>query len=107
LLPVIESVLRKKGWETFIFKVGGTPEDIFARDYNQLKTCDLIVAEVSAPSHGVGAEIGISYCLNLKRILLVEKGGDCSKLLLGIPNTILIEYDGSDDLVTKLANIIK
>ena len=73
LLPEIESITREKGINTFVFQVGGNPKKIFSRDYKQLKLCNLLIAEVSETSHGVGIEIGISYCLGLERILLYEK----------------------------------
>lgn len=61
-------------------KIGGGPTKIFNRDYKQLKSYDLIIADVSETSHGVGIEIGMSYCLNLKRIFLFEKGKQVTKL---------------------------
>ena len=93
LLPEIKSVVEKHGIDSFVFKIEGSPEEIFNRDHEQLKSCDLIIAEISETSHGVGIEIGMSYCLNLRRILLVEKGKYITKLLQGMPNTIIIEYE--------------
>lgn len=101
-LPEIKSVVEKKGIDSFVFEIGGNPDEIFNRDYEQLKSCDLIIAEVSETSHGVGIEIGMSYCLNLKRILLLEKGKHITKLAQGMPNTTIIEYENLEDLKTKL-----
>lgn len=103
LLPEIEKIVKKKGIETFVFKISNNPREIFERDYEQLKSCDIIIAEVSEPSHGVGIEIGISYCLGLKIILLQEKGKQATKLAQGIPNVIIIEYDNLEDLKEKLS----
>lgn len=90
------------GMESFVFEVGGTPEEIFNRDYNHLKNSQILIAEVSERSHGVGIEIGLSYNLNLRRILLIEEGQSVSKLALGIPDTTLIEYGSVDQLKNKL-----
>lgn len=85
LLPIIKETVKAKGIETFIFRIGGRPRDIFKRDFTALKSCSLLIAEVSERSHGIGVEIGISYCLGLKRILLIEKGNFVSRFVEGIP----------------------
>ena len=107
LLPDIKSIAEKNNIDCFVFEIGGNPEEIFKRDYEQLKSCDLIIAEVSETSHGVGIEIGLSYCLNLKRILLLEKGKSVTKLAQGMPNTIIIEYCDIKDLKEKLSSVLK
>lgn len=107
LLPKIKFIVEEEGIDSFVFEIGGTPEEIFKRDYEQLKSCDLIIADVSETSHGVGIEIGMSCCMNLKRILLLEKGKYVTKLAQGMPNTIIIEYDDIEDLKQKLSKALK
>lgn len=102
LLPVIESVVKNNGLNTFVFEIGGTPEEIFNRDYSNVKDSDLIIAEVSERSHGVGIEIGMSYCLGLKRILLIDEQENVTKLAEGMPDTTIIRYKNENDLKTKL-----
>lgn len=92
--------------KAFVFQVGGTPEEIFTRDYNELKSSDILIAEVSERSHGVGIEIGLSYDLKLKRILLLQRGQFISKLAQGMPDTTIIEYQSADDLKTKLKDVL-
>lgn len=106
-LPIVEEIAKSCGIETFIFKVGGTAKEIFKRDYNKIKSCDIIIAEVSERSHGVGIEIGISYCLGLKRILLLKKSEFVTKMAEGMPNTTIIEYDQIGDLKEKLYQVLK
>jgi len=101
-LPEIKKIVESKGLETFVIKVGGTPEEIFDRDYNQIKSSDLIIAEVSEPSHGVGIEIGMSFSLGLKRILLFQKGSTVTKLAQGMPDTFIVEYEELEDLKNNL-----
>jgi len=107
LLPEIKSIVEKNNIDSFVFEIGGNPEEIFKRDYEQLKSCDLLIAEVSETSHGVGIEVGMSYCLNLKRILLIEKGKKITKLAQGMPDTIIIEYEDLEDLKNKLSSVLK
>lgn len=105
-LPEIKSVVEKKGINAFVIEVGGNSSEIFNRDYEQLKTSDLIIAEVSEASHGVGIEIGMSYCLKIKRILLLKKGKSVTKLVLGMPDTIIIKYENLEDLRIKLSSVL-
>lgn len=107
LLPEIKSIVEKNNIDCFVFEIGGSSKEIFKRDYEQLKSCDLIIAEVSETSHGVGIEIGLSYCLNIKRILLLEKGKSITKLAQGMANTTIIEYDNIKDLKEKLSSALK
>ncbi|MFA7707695.1 MAG: nucleoside 2-deoxyribosyltransferase [Candidatus Pacearchaeota archaeon] len=107
LLPKIKSIVESAGIDSFVFEIGGTPDEIFKRDFEQLKSCDLIIAEVSETSHGVGIEIGMSYCLNLKRILLLEKGKYITKLAQGMPKTLIIEYENIKDLKQKLSATLR
>ena len=107
LLPEIKSIVEAEDIDSFVFEIGGTSDEIFNRDYEQLKSCDLIIAEVSETSHGVGIEIGMSYCMNLKRILLLEKGKHVTKLAQGMPNTFIIEYENIKDLKLKLSKVLK
>ena len=41
------------------------PDDVYQRDVNWIQGSEVLIAEVSTPSHGVGYEIG--YALNLGR----------------------------------------
>ena len=98
ILSVIEQVVKNNGHDTFVFKIGGPPKEIFTRDFRELKSSDLLIAEISEPSHGVGAEIGMSYCFDLDRILLYERGKNVSKFLSGMPRTTIMEYITLKDL---------
>jgi hypothetical protein len=102
LLPHIKQVVEDVGIEPFVFEIGGDPEDIFNRDYGNLKTSNLIIAEVSERSHGVGIELGLSYSLGLKRILLLAEGATVSKLAEGMPDTVVITYKDINDMKASL-----
>jgi hypothetical protein len=102
LLPLIEEIVHSLGIESFVFQIGGAPKEIFSRDIKQLQSCNLLIAEVSERSHGVGIEIGLSIHFGLQRILLHEKGTSITPLAHGIPDTQIIEYTTVDDLKSKL-----
>jgi len=107
ILSLVEKIVKSKGFEVIVPKIGGTPKEIFERDYKWIKSSDLIIAEVSELSHGVGMEIGLSYCLGLKRILLLEKGNKVTKFAHGMPDTYIIEYNNIKDLEEKLSELLK
>ncbi len=102
ILPHVKEVVEKAGIEPFVFEIGGESEDIFNRDYSNLASSDIIIAEVSERSHGVGIELGLSYGLGLRRILLLSEGNTVSKLAEGMPETTIIIYKAADDLKLKL-----
>ncbi|HEY8886188.1 MAG TPA: hypothetical protein VIM31_01660 [Candidatus Microsaccharimonas sp.] len=92
LLPHIKEVVEANGIEPFVFEIGGEANDIFSRDYTNLASSNIIIAEVSERSHGVGIELGLSYGLGLKRILLLAEGSTVSKLAEGMTDTTILVY---------------
>ncbi|MGV9001799.1 MAG: hypothetical protein ACOH18_02490 [Candidatus Saccharimonadaceae bacterium] len=98
LLPHIKEVVEAHGIESFVFEIGGKADDIFARDYANLASSNIIIAEVSERSHGVGIELGLSYSLGLKRILLLAEDGSVSKLAEGMPDTTILVYKSVEHL---------
>ena len=104
LLPEIKNVVESKGIDAFVFEIGGEPGEIFERDFSQLKSSRILIAEVSERSHGVGIEIGLSYNLGLSRILLITKGNIITKLAQGMPKTVIIEYESIEELKSKLSD---
>ncbi len=102
ILPIVKQVVEDEGIEPFVFEIGGDSKDIFDRDYSNLASSDIIIAEASERSHGVGIELGLSYGLGLKRILLLSEGSTVSKLAEGMPDTSIIHYKDTEDLKRKL-----
>jgi nucleoside 2-deoxyribosyltransferase len=65
------------------------PGDVYERDVNWIKNCDVLIAEVSVPSHGVGYEIG--FALNIKKPVLCihQQEKRVSKMITGNPDPLL------------------
>ena len=70
-----------------------------------LKTVDLMIAECSFPSIGLGIELGWANALNLRIIIIQKKGIKVSQSLKAVSKE-LIEYESSEDLLNKLKSII-
>jgi len=60
-----------------------TPQFVYERDTNWIRECDVLIAEVSIPSHGVGYEVG--YALNIGKpvLCLYQSGYRVSKMITG------------------------
>jgi nucleoside 2-deoxyribosyltransferase len=66
-----------------------TPREVYERDTAWIKNCDVLIAEVSAPSHGVGYEIGFALNLGKPVLCLHQQGRRVSKMITGNPNPTL------------------
>lgn len=74
------------------------PREVYLRDLEWIRESDVLVAEVSTPSHGVGYEI--AYALERTKPVLccARRGARVSKMLMGndSPGLRVIVYDGQD-----------
>ena len=67
---------------------------IFARDMKNLAECDLVVAEVTNTSFGVGFELCHALHLGKRVLCLYHRDGHVSRIIKGIsmPGLIIREY---------------
>lgn len=87
------------------------PDDRFIhdRDMAWLAACDLVVAEVSAPSLGVGYELGWATALN-KPVLCLHRiisGRPISAMIAGSPGIQRIAYSSMDEAKTIMEEFIR
>ena len=59
------------------------PTDVYERDTGWIRESEVLIAEVSTPSHGVGYEIGYALHLSKPVICLHQEGIPVSKMILG------------------------
>jgi nucleoside 2-deoxyribosyltransferase len=62
------------------------PADVYARDVNWIQTSDILIAEVSVPSHGVGYEIGYALGLGKPVLCIHDAERTVSKMITGNPD---------------------
>jgi len=60
-----------------------TPKVVYERDINWINNCDMLIAEVSVPSHGVGYEIGFALNIGKPVLCLYQKDRKISKMITG------------------------
>ncbi|MGH9762074.1 MAG: nucleoside 2-deoxyribosyltransferase, partial [Blastocatellia bacterium] len=79
---------------------GQHPTDIHDRDIEWLRDADVIVAEVSSPSLGVGYEIGRAVAWNKKVVALFRSDGHrkLSPMIRGNSGVIVRNYESPGDL---------
>lgn len=77
------------------------PEVVYRRDVAWIEACDVLIAEVSTPSHGVGYEIGYAISLGKPVLCLHHEQKIVSKMLTGNPDALLrvIGYATAQDAI--------
>ena len=99
------TVLTEKTFDhSFEEEVRFDEKSIWERDMNWIKQCNVLIAEVTAPSLGVGYEIAFARQLNKPILCLyqVEKGKKISAMLLGDPNLMIYQYSNVYDACNKI-----
>jgi nucleoside 2-deoxyribosyltransferase len=76
--------------------------NVFQRDKKGAETADVIVADVSAPSTGVGMELMAAYTAKKRVILVARKGSVHSRMLSHMDRKELIEFEDESELAERL-----
>lgn len=84
-----------------------SPKDIFDRDVKWLNQSDLIVAEISIPSLGIGYELGLAEKLGKKTICLydINSSKSLSAMIEGNQNFEIIKYKTVEEVLEYLDNL--
>ncbi|MBP6925451.1 MAG: nucleoside 2-deoxyribosyltransferase [Candidatus Pacebacteria bacterium] len=71
-----------------------TDEEIYTKDTNWIKESDIVIAEVTTPSVGVGYELGLAESLGKKIIVLYrpQDGKRLSAMLAGNTAMTIVQY---------------
>ena len=87
------------------------PQAVYSRDVDWIRASDVLIAEVSVPSHGVGYEVGFALGIGKPVLALYQQGRKVSKMISGNPDAHLQvkAYQNSEEAVgvirSFLANI--
>ena len=82
-------------------------EEIYERDTEWLKECDIVIADVTIPSLGVGYELAYAESLQKKVICCYEEDKIISGLISGNSNFLKIPYTDLNDLMIKIAEVME
>ena len=69
------------------------PRKVFLRDIKSIEKSDMIIADVSEPSHGVGMELMYAFLKGKRIIVTARVGSKVSYMILGMPNIKIVWYN--------------
>ena len=94
---------------TTIGETNRSDGEIFLRDMEWLQSADLIIAEVTTPSLGVGYELGIAEKLKIPVLCLYRpiKEKRLSAMVSGNQKFICAEYKTLDDVKVHIDKFLK
>lgn len=103
-----EGIEQLKGWLRkdhdildFMGVKNGTPEEIFTHDLGCVRRCDLVVADCTHPSIGLGMELGVAIERDKPILVVAKNGAKVSNIVFGIthPKFSLKQYQDSSEVV--------
>lgn len=85
-----------------------TPQSVYERDVNWVKGCDVLIAEVSVPSHGVGYEIAYALGIGKPVLCIHEQGRRVSKMITGNPDPLLSiqNYSSLEEAISQARDFL-
>ncbi len=85
------------------------PLDIFLRDVAWVKGCDMLIAEVSTPSHGVGYEIALALENHKPVLCLYKHGRKVSKMITGnnMPGMTVHSYQTTSEAIQYIQDFLQ
>ena len=86
-----------------------TPESIYHRDLNLVAQCDVLVAEVTVPSFGVGVEVAEAGKLGKPVLALVQprEGYRLSAMIAGDSNVTVAEYASVEEALSSVDRFLQ
>ncbi len=85
-----------------------SPQEVYARDVAWIRDCDVLIAEVSMPSHGVGYEIAFALGLGKTVLALYQEKRTISKMISGNPdvNLVVKSYRTPEDATLQIRKFL-
>ncbi|APW98665.1 nucleoside 2-deoxyribosyltransferase [Halobiforma lacisalsi AJ5] len=106
---VLTEHVGKENVEEKEAEVGLTDADIYEQDLTWLRRADVVVAEVTTPSLGVGYELGRAVAWGKPVCCLYRPDGDhdLSAMVRGNGDVEVIEYETVADVEADLAEFLR
>jgi 2'-deoxynucleoside 5'-phosphate N-hydrolase len=84
-----------------------SPVNVFNRDMIGSEECDVLVADVTEPSIGVGMEIMAAYKAGRMVVLVAKKGNMTSRMLQHMDGKEILEYEQESEVYQGLRNLLE
>ena len=91
-------------------KVAGenlSPEEVYLRDVKYLEECDILFAEISIPSLGVGYELAYAEAIGKTVICMYDESFNVSGMIRGNKNFKMIKYNEVEELLKNIRSILE
>ena len=85
----------------------GSGVNVFHRDRIGSETCDVLVADVTEPSIGVGMEIMAAYKAGRRIVLVTKKGNVTSRMLQHMDRRETVEYVDESEVYEGLTRLLE
>lgn len=85
---------------------GPSAVNVFRRDTEGAERCDVLVADVTEPSIGVGMEIMAAYKAGRRIILVGKRGKVTSRMLAHMDRKETVEYDRDEEAYEGLRRLL-
>lgn len=102
--PIRESQLNVLHEIILPHEIHEEASDFVTRDI--IKMCDVVIAEVSFPTTGLGIELGWADSASVPIICIYKKGQEIAGSLKVITDNF-IEYDDVGDMINKISDAIE
>ena len=84
-----------------------SPKEIYERDIKWLEECNIVFADITIASLGVGYELAYAENLGKPIYAVYEKNANVSALLRGDKNIHFLPYDNMNQVIDKINEIMK
>lgn len=83
--------------------------DVYQRDMEWVRNCDVLIAEVSTPSHGVGYEIAVAIYLGKHVMCCYHTDKEISKIITGntSKNVRVLAYKSENELISGIDDYLR
>ncbi len=81
--------------------------NVFIRDRRGAESSDVLVADVSTPSTGVGMEIMAAYLAKKRIVLVAKRGSAVSRMLQHMDGRELIEFEDEKSMARQLLTTLR
>jgi len=83
-----------------------SPVNVFHRDRTGSETCDVLVADVTEPSIGVGMEIMAAYKAGRRIVLVTRRGNMTSRMLQHMDSKDTLDYEEESEVYEGLRRLL-
>jgi nucleoside 2-deoxyribosyltransferase len=85
------------------------PYEVYRRDMEWIRGCDVLIAEVSTPSHGVGYEIAYALACGKPVLCCYRQGVTVSKMIVGndSPGLAVRSYEQAGNVIEMIDHFLE